>query len=125
MRNRLRRGKRLTVGAAAFAPGEQVSHVKPRGNSARFNNLSLYIRRECLTTWKDDGSDQTTVYVNVYEAGKCSVLAAPDADVAEELADVVCNMLLDALQHEHIRINVDCTTLPPGKKQCVASRASP
>ena len=38
----------------------KVSHVRPKGNSARFNNLSLYIRRECLTTWKDDGSDQTT-----------------------------------------------------------------
>lgn len=95
----------------------QVSHVKPRGNSARFNNLSLYIRRECLKTWREDGSDQTTVYVNVYEAGKCSVLAAPDADVAEELADVVCDMLLEALQQDHIRIHVDETAVPASKKQ--------
>jgi dihydroneopterin aldolase len=95
----------------------QVSHVKPRGNSARFNNLSLYIRRECLKRWKDDGSDQTTVYVNVYETGKCSVLAAPDADVAEELADVVCDMLLEAFREHHIRIHVDEAPVPPSKRQ--------
>jgi hypothetical protein len=38
------------------------------------------------------------VYVNVYEAGKCSVLAVPDIAVAEELADVVSDMLLDAFK---------------------------
>eukprot|EP00277_Geminigera_cryophila_P003922 CAMPEP_0179431410 /NCGR_PEP_ID=MMETSP0799-20121207/16305_1 /TAXON_ID=46947 /ORGANISM="Geminigera cryophila, Strain CCMP2564" /LENGTH=628 /DNA_ID=CAMNT_0021208323 /DNA_START=186 /DNA_END=2073 /DNA_ORIENTATION=+ len=94
----------------------KVSHVKPKGNSARFNNLSLYVRRECLTQWKDDGSDQTTVYVNVYEAGKCSVLAAPDAEVAEELADIVCGMLFEALQHDHIRIDVDYAAAAASKK---------
>lgn len=85
----------------------KVKDVKPKGNSARFNNLSLYIRREALKSWVEDGSDQTTVYVNVYEAGKCSVLAAPDANVAEELAGVVSNMLLDAYQQDHIRVDVE------------------
>ncbi len=32
------------------------------------------------------------------DAGKCSVLAAPDEEVAEELADVVCQMLLEAIK---------------------------
>ncbi|MGB1594310.1 MAG: hypothetical protein ACPIOQ_16260 [Promethearchaeia archaeon] len=91
--------------------------MKPKGNSARFNNLSLYIRRECLARWKEDGSDQTTVYVNVYETGKCSVLAAPDVEVAEELADVVCGMLLEAFQQDHIRIHVDFSAAAPSKKQ--------
>ena len=79
--------------------------------------MSLYIRRECLKTWRDDGSDQTTVYVNVYETGKCSVLAAPDVDVAEELADVVCDMLVGAFQQDHIRIPVDFAAQPSSKKQ--------
>jgi ABC-type uncharacterized transport system YnjBCD substrate-binding protein len=43
-------------------------------------------------------TSQSTVYVNVYEAGKCSVLAVPDIAVAEELADVVSDMLLDAFK---------------------------
>ena len=43
-----------------------------------------------------------TVYVNVYETGKCSVLAAPDAVVAEELADIVCEILLDAYQQANM-----------------------
>ncbi len=47
----------------------QVSHVKREGNAARFNNLSLYIQRQCLTKWKADASDQTTVYVNIYNSG--------------------------------------------------------
>jgi hypothetical protein len=82
-------GLSLDMGAlCAFLAGERfsdrvfkVSHVTPKGNAANFNNLSLYIRRECLTKWKDDGSDQTTVYVNVYSSGKCSVIAAPDEEV--------------------------------------------
>jgi len=82
-------GLSLDMGAlCAFLAGERfsdrvfkVSHVSPKGNAANFNNLSLYIRRECLTKWKDDGSDQTTVYVNVYSSGKCSVIAAPDEAV--------------------------------------------
>jgi len=117
-------GAKLDMGNLCdFLAGERfgdrvfkVSHVKPKGNSARFNNLSLYIRRECLTRWKDDGSDQTTVYVNVYEAGKCSVLAAPDAEVAEELADIVCDMLMEAFQQDHIRVDIDYAAGPPSKK---------
>mmetsp|Transcript_31608 Transcript_31608/g.49517 ORF Transcript_31608/g.49517 Transcript_31608/m.49517 type:complete len:214 (+) Transcript_31608:1641-2282(+) len=93
----------------------KVTHVKPKGNSARFNNLSLYIRREALATWVEDHSEQTSVYVNVYEAGKCSVLAAPNVTVAEELVDVVSDMLYDAYQQDHIRIDVD-TQQPPSKK---------
>jgi len=90
----------------------RVTHVKPKGNSARFNNLSLYIRREALSSWCGENSDQTTVtvYVNVYEAGKCSVLAAPDAKVAEELAEVVSKMLLSAYQQDHIRVEVERDT---------------
>ena len=49
-------------------------------------------------------------------AGKCSVLAAPDAEVAEELADIVCGMLSEALQHDHIRIDVDYAAAAASKK---------
>eukprot|EP00802_Teleaulax_amphioxeia_P026114 Tamp_27115.p1 GENE.Tamp_27115~~Tamp_27115.p1 ORF type:complete len:148 (+),score=18.13 Tamp_27115:231-674(+) len=81
----------------------KVSHVRPKGNSARFNNLSLYIRRECLTTWKDDGSDQTTVYVNVYETGKCSVLAAPGKISQQVLAFLhLCRYHTRALTFENV-----------------------
>ena len=64
--------------------------------------MSLYIKKGCLKKWQDDSTDQKTVYVNVYEAGKCSVLAAPDEDVAEELAQIVCDMLIQASQQDGI-----------------------
>uniref|UniRef100_A0A7S0F1Y4 Uncharacterized protein n=1 Tax=Hanusia phi TaxID=3032 RepID=A0A7S0F1Y4_9CRYP len=81
----------------------KVQFVAQKGNSSRFNNLSLYIRTSCLLTWKkDDDLDnhQDNVYVNVYESGKCSVLAVPDTEVAEELADVVSGMLYEALRQQ-------------------------
>mmetsp|Transcript_28303 Transcript_28303/g.44144 ORF Transcript_28303/g.44144 Transcript_28303/m.44144 type:complete len:594 (-) Transcript_28303:449-2230(-) len=71
----------------------KATHVPAVGNSARFNNLSLYIKREALKSWPQEShTDQASVYVNVYEGGKCSVLAVPNYEVAEELADVVSDM---------------------------------
>ena len=55
----------------------KVQHVAAKGNSARFNNISLYIRKECLKLWSYENNEQSTVYVNVYEAGKCSVRHPP------------------------------------------------
>eukprot|EP00960_Hanusia_phi_P028577 747479-Hanusia_phi.AAC.4 len=105
----------------------KVQFVAQKGNSSRFNNLSLYIRTSCLLTWKkDDDLDnhQDNVYVNVYESGvtilflffqshrslpgKCSVLAVPDTEVAEELADVVSGMLYEALRQQVMAL---CTVL--------------
>eukprot|EP00286_Rhodomonas_abbreviata_P026952 CAMPEP_0181296974 /NCGR_PEP_ID=MMETSP1101-20121128/4987_1 /TAXON_ID=46948 /ORGANISM="Rhodomonas abbreviata, Strain Caron Lab Isolate" /LENGTH=654 /DNA_ID=CAMNT_0023401869 /DNA_START=232 /DNA_END=2193 /DNA_ORIENTATION=+ len=82
----------------------KVTHVPTNGNSARFNNLSLYVRKECLKRWPSSDADQTSVYVNVYEAGKCCVLAAPNQEVAEELADIVSDMLWTALNQDDIRL---------------------
>uniref|UniRef100_A0A7S0Y0T7 Uncharacterized protein n=1 Tax=Hemiselmis andersenii TaxID=464988 RepID=A0A7S0Y0T7_HEMAN len=95
----------------------KVQHVAAKGNSARFNNISLYIRKECLKLWSQENNEQQTVYVNVYEAGKCSVLAVPDLNVAEELADVVSDMLFDAFEQDGIGIAVQPQPAGGGKRK--------
>eukprot|EP00960_Hanusia_phi_P001112 30143-Hanusia_phi.AAC.5 len=95
---------------------QRVQFATKKGNSARFNNLSLYIRISCLKSWCHEPTaqkKQDNVYVNVYEsgtssesvscpgqwaAGKCSVLAVPNSEVAEELADVVSELLYRSLR---------------------------
>jgi hypothetical protein len=77
----------------------KVTAAKQGGCASRFQNLSLYIRKECLTLWPTDHAGQATVYINVYESGKCSMMSVPSIEVAEQVADVVTGLLLEAYEN--------------------------
>lgn len=84
----------------------EVRFVPPTGNAVRFHNMSIYVRRECLSQWPAHNAEMNSIYVNVYESGKCTVLAAPSEEVANELADIVSSILHTALEQPNIRVEI-------------------
>jgi hypothetical protein len=48
--------------------------------------------------WPVTCAGQAAVHVNVYESGKCSIMSVPSVEVAEELADVVTDLLMEAYE---------------------------
>ena len=51
-----------------------------------------------MQLWPVTCAGQAAVHVNVYESGKCSIMSVPSVEVAEELADVVTDLLMEAYE---------------------------
>mmetsp|Transcript_33900 Transcript_33900/g.71155 ORF Transcript_33900/g.71155 Transcript_33900/m.71155 type:complete len:1058 (-) Transcript_33900:248-3421(-) len=93
-----------------------IKECRQEGNSSRFKQLCLYVRREAVPSWKDSDGGQATAYVALFDTGKCNINAAPNETVAHEIATVVSEMLLDAFGQDHIRLRLDEEAEPAPKR---------
>jgi hypothetical protein len=84
----------------------RFSHTQ-EGNSSRFKQLCLYIKRECLSSWKDSDGGQATAYVALFDTGKCNINAAPNdvvATVNSRVASIYIYIYIYTHTHTHISI---------------------
>jgi len=80
----------------------KVTNAKKGDLTSRLRNLSLYIRKDCLKLWPAGaniaGHSLGEVYVNVYESGKCSIMSVPSVEVAEEVANLVTDLVMEVYE---------------------------